>query len=341
MTPGTLQAPRHLSRPAGIYALALFSLSLQAALLPVAHSAPYSLAPAAFNAGSAHAASLNYTADFSSSDGGTATSDSYTLLGGYTGRLSDMTSDFSLAAGFVAEDTGGQLRVWQIWDDSSLTAHPGSIIWTIQSGPLLTIASNGLVAADIVYQDTPAVVQAAYQGVTRTITFTVKNTLIDNYSPYAGDNLDDAWQIQTFGLVKPPNSGPSDDFDGDGLSNLLEFAFGTAANSNSSGAPALAFSGSFANATLSATGQPVVGFEPTAEDVDFRAVFIRRVNHAEANLRYSPEFSANLVQWFSVNTTPAVLGTNTDVQLVSVPYPHFLPNGKKAKFFRIRVEVEP
>jgi hypothetical protein len=341
MTPGTLQAPCHLTKPTGIYALALFSLSLQAALLPVAHSAPYSLAPAAFTAGSAHATSSNYTADFSSCDGGTASSAAYKLRSGYTGRLTDITGDFSLTASVVAEDTGGQLRAWQVWDDISLTPHLGSVIWTIQSGPLLTIASNGLVTADIVYQDAPAIVQGAYQGVTRTLTFTVKNSLIDNFPPYAGDSLDDAWQIQTFGLVKPPNTGPSDDFDGDGLSNLLEFAFGTAPNSNSSGTPALAFSGNFANATLSATGQPVAGFEPTAEDVDFRAVFIRRVNHGEANLRYTPEFSANLVEWFSANTTPSVLGTNTDVQLVSVPYPHFLPNGKKAKFFRIRVNIGP
>ncbi|MGD0651032.1 MAG: Ig-like domain-containing protein [Verrucomicrobiia bacterium] len=42
-----------------------------------------------------------------------------------------------------------------------------------------------------------------------------------------GDGLPDVWQIQYFGSVNAPGSGPNDDPDGDGLNNLQEWLAGT------------------------------------------------------------------------------------------------------------------
>ena len=132
------------------------------------------------------------------------------------------------------------------------------------------------------------------------------------------------------------------DFDTDGKTNLLEFAFGTDPTLGSSGPPDLTMTGTYAAATFGTTGQPIVKLEPITNGVDFRAVFIRRVDHAAAGLTYTPEFSGDNFTSFTPSATiPTVLVTSGDFQLVSVPYPHFLPNGKKARFFRVSVSIAP
>jgi hypothetical protein len=49
-----------------------------------------------------------------------------------------------------------------------------------------------------------------------------------------GDGLPDAWQIKWFGSVTVPGSGPNNDPDGDGLSNLQEYLAGTDPTSTTS-----------------------------------------------------------------------------------------------------------
>lgn len=132
------------------------------------------------------------------------------------------------------------------------------------------------------------------------------------------------------------------DFDSDGKTNLLEFAFGTDPTLGSSGPPALTMTGTYAAAVFGTTGQPITKLESITNGVDYRAVFIRRVDHAAAGLTYTPEFSADNFTSFTPSATlPTVLVTSGDFQLVSVPYPHFLPNGKKARFFRVSVSIAP
>jgi hypothetical protein len=101
-------------------------------------------------------------------------------------------------------------------------------------------------------------------------------------------------------------------------------------------------SGTYAAAVFGTTGQPIVSREVIANGVDFRAVFIRRADHAAAGLTYTPEFSADNFTTFTPGVTaPTVLATSGSFELVSVPYPHFLPSGKKARFFRISVSITP
>ena len=53
----------------------------------------------------------------------------------------------------------------------------------------------------------------------------MRNVNIDDYQTYAGDLIDDAWQVQYFG-VNNPNAGPNVDFDGTGQTNLFKYVAG-------------------------------------------------------------------------------------------------------------------
>jgi Bacterial Ig domain/Cadherin-like beta sandwich domain/HYR domain/Galactose oxidase, central domain/Kelch motif/Regulator of chromosome condensation (RCC1) repeat len=140
--------------------------------------------------------------------------------------------------------------------------------------------------------------------------------------------------------LPPHQSGPNDDPDSDGKTNFEEFAFGTHPGSGSSGSNELQFVGTFASASLQSTGQPVTKFEAAPTGTDFRAVFIRRVDHASAGLIYTARFSANMATWQSSVITPTILATDGTHEVVSVPYPFFIA-GKKVRFFQISVSAAP
>ena len=68
----------------------------------------------------------------------------------------------------------------------------------------------------------PATASASLSGVTGSLDLTVINLLADNFGSYAGDGIDDDWQVSFFGLDNP-NAAPNVDFDGDEQDNLFEF----------------------------------------------------------------------------------------------------------------------
>jgi hypothetical protein len=134
-------------------------------------------------------------------------------------------------------------------------------------------------------------------------------------------------------------TGDLQDFDHDGVLNLFEFAFGT--DPTVRGGGPLQYNGTLAGGgTIGATGQPITVFEPTALGIDYRALFVRRVDHVAAGLTYTPQFSADLQTWVPSAVVPTVLADDGINQIVSVPYPQFL-SGKKARFFRISVSIAP
>jgi hypothetical protein len=53
----------------------------------------------------------------------------------------------------------------------------------------------------------------------------VLNSNPDNFGTYAGDTIDDAWQVQFFGLDNP-KAGPNADADGTGQTNLFKYVAG-------------------------------------------------------------------------------------------------------------------
>jgi uncharacterized repeat protein (TIGR01451 family) len=132
------------------------------------------------------------------------------------------------------------------------------------------------------------------------------------------------------------NTGINDDFDSDGVSNLLEFAFGTDPTVSSPqplSAPVVD-----GVRTLSQRGKPFNEIVNTTAAPDLKVLFMRRVSHVADGLSYFVEFSADLTTWHTSSSVPQVLLADGAYELCSVPYPFFLPNGGKARYFRVRVE---
>jgi lysophospholipase L1-like esterase len=129
--------------------------------------------------------------------------------------------------------------------------------------------------------------------------------------------------------------GDLQDRESDGLSNLLEFAFGT--DPNFSDNVELLIDGSL-------NGTPIIdiGFN---NGVDFDAVFVRRDDHGQpGSLTYTVQFSSDLVTFYDSNVIPSVVADSSDdpdYEVVKVPYPFFTPDNKKARFFRVEVEIVP
>ncbi len=128
--------------------------------------------------------------------------------------------------------------------------------------------------------------------------------------------------------------GYSADPDADLITNLQEWAYGLDPdNTNTSG---ITLSG----LTLQSPGLPIVYLSSIATGVDFRAMFGRLIDYEDLNVKYTVQFSSDLTTWYDSTEEPTFLDTNGTIDLVSVPYPFFLPNFTKAKFFRVVVTFE-
>ena len=142
---------------------------------------------------------------------------------GYAGQLYDLVAILvaSLPSN-VDEDATSQLTATGLFDDDSVGVLPGPPAWAVVSGPLVSVDTDGVATADIVYEDTAASASAAYDGITGTVVVTVVNTDHDNYGMYAGDIIWDEWQVLHFG-VGNSNALAGADQDEDGEDNLFEW----------------------------------------------------------------------------------------------------------------------
>jgi hypothetical protein len=131
-----------------------------------------------------------------------------------------------------------------------------------------------------------------------------------------------------------PGSNP----DSDGLSNLLEFAFGTD--------PTVSNGGSIGYSSGVVTpGLPLPVLETiSSNNVDFRAVFARRKAWAAAGLTYTPQFSPDLTEWVDVTAAPTLIESGSgDIEAVYVPYPMMIETTtgwEKPQFFRLSVSQD-
>jgi hypothetical protein len=299
-----------------------------------ATSANYSLGPAHLDAGGLAAASANYSINSSAGLGAAASSTDYRLRAGYAGQLADVVT-IAIAEPSVPmtlnESATLQLGVAATYDDDTRLALPASAAsWSVRRGPV-TVGQGGTVTAGVVYQNTPSIVVAVYGNFSDTVDLSIVNTGLDDFAPYAADGLPDLWQVQYLGETSL-RGGPSADVDGDGLNNLMEFAFGM--NPTQGPIGALAWSGS----TMLRTGVPILSVGGSGGASTLTAVFARRLDYLSANLAYTVEFSGDLVTWQASSSIPTVLAANTETQVVSVPFPLSL-TGKKAAFFRLKIEV--
>jgi hypothetical protein len=302
------------------------------------NSTDYSLEPAVLDGGGTAGSSTDYALNPSIGPGAAGSSADYALRGGFSGMLSDASSLVLAAAGAAGsmnERATLQLEARIRYDDGSvapLALPVEDLTWSVANGPLTAISSVGLATAGSVYQDTPAAARAIYQGVDGRLPITVRNLTNDDFGSYAADGLPDAWQVQYFGesglqTVAGADANP----DADGLTNFQEYAFGLDPSQGFGGV--LRWSGS----NLLERGVPTPFASGTAGSFTFRAVFARRKDFAAAGLSYTVEFSGDLGTWRASTSTPSVLADDGVIQAVSVPYPFFV-NGKKATFFRVRVQ---
>ena len=131
------------------------------------------------------------------------------------------------------------------------------------------------------------------------------------------------------------SNGPNQDPDGDGLTNLQEFAYGLNPGINSSGALVLT------GGSLTTRGTPIPRVEAQTFGVNYQAAYCRNSDAVAAGYTYTVQFSGDLITWFNSTATPTVQATDGNVQAVTVPYPFLLPNRQKARFFRVTVTPPP
>jgi hypothetical protein len=126
------------------------------------------------------------------------------------------------------------------------------------------------------------------------------------------------------------------DADGDGITNLVEYAFGTNPTVSAPGAI------TFAGGTITSRGGPAMSVAGIPNGVDFRAVFGRRKDYLAAGLTYTVQFSADLATWVNSAAVPAIIASDAEMDAVTVPYPLFIttPRGaEKPTFFRVLVTM--
>lgn len=147
---------------------------------------------------------------------------------GYLGQLYKVES-LALSANptNVNEGATRQLAARALLDDgTTMNLAPASVAWSPVTGPILSISAGGLLTAAHVYENTPASAQGTWRGLAATLGLRVMNVGNDDFGTYAGDGIDDAWQVQYFG-VGNPNAGPGGDPDGDQQTTGYEFFAGT------------------------------------------------------------------------------------------------------------------
>ena len=147
---------------------------------------------------------------------------------GFIGQLYEVTGiSLSATPATINEEQSRQVSATADLDDASCLVLLGNEArWSIVQGPLVSVSTQGLVAAGAVYQDATGTVQAAYQTWSDGLDLTVLNIDPDNYGLYARDGLPDNWQVRYFGFDYA-NGAPGADPDEDGQNNNMEYVAGT------------------------------------------------------------------------------------------------------------------
>lgn len=151
------------------------------------------------------------------------------------------------------------------------------------------------------------------------------NNLVLAYSAYVpqanpdanGNGILDAWETANFGNANAGANPANGDADGDGLSNLMEYALGTNPLVASAGVLAL-----------------VYDFETLGDGKHLRLTVPK--NPAATNLSYIVESGGGLDDWSVLHTTVEVNGAS---QLIVRD--NFTEVTAKQRFMRLRVEVVP
>jgi hypothetical protein len=217
--------------PTTLPLLALITLATTAAHAGPRTSATYSIDTDIADAGGMRATSAAYTNDGSAGAGGYSrvASPEEFARSGYAGQLYEITAlalNSASVNNSMNETATLQLAAWQVLDDASfLAVNASAVNWSAISGPITGISSGGLATAGAVYQNTQAIVQGIFSGLTGQLSVTIVDSIPDNFGSYANDGLPDDWQVQYFGQNNSL-AAPTADADGTGQSNLFKYVAG-------------------------------------------------------------------------------------------------------------------
>ena len=175
--------------------------------------------------------STNYSINASLNDSGcmaNAPLSSYMSKSGFVGQLYDVAGlTVSASSASVNEGATLQLAAVQLLDDSTLLSlDSASPAWCVNSGPVASISANGVATTAAVYQNCPAMVSAAFQGYSGTLSLTVLSLGNDPYGNCSGDGQLEDWLVQYFGPPPNANASPNVDADGTGQTNLFKYIAG-------------------------------------------------------------------------------------------------------------------
>ena len=156
----------------------------------------------------------------------------------------------------------------------------------------------------------------------------------------------EAWRLAFFGSPDNSGAGANDnDANNNGLSNLLDFAYGFDPFGNSSASNDLEVNNPGPNGEITQQGGLTFWADPVSGEVFMR--YTRRADYASLGLLFIDEFSRNLETFEAATEAPEVIGTGAGdngiaIEAVQLKLPLVLPeSGGKSRFGRNRVEFQP
>jgi hypothetical protein len=199
-------------------------------------SAAYSVSGESYGSGGGKTTSANYTHESTVGEiGSTAASGAYVAKAGFSGQgysIVGLVLDSSPTT--INEGQTRQLEAFDLLDDTTrIGMDETDVLWSVQSGPIISISNSGLATAGVVYQNTNASVGGTRGSHSASLLLSVMNVATDDFGIYANDAVDDAWQVQYFG-ENNANGVASADPDGDGQNNKFEFVAGVVPTSATS-----------------------------------------------------------------------------------------------------------
>lgn len=194
---------------------------------PVATSGSYQITHQAFDAAGGISGSASYRQTGSAGGSAVAATSSGTTLArpGYIGQIYEALSlSISPQPAVIPESSSATFSATLGLDDGTTTTF-SSGTWRVIAGPLLTISPQGIASSAAVYQDGSASIRLDADSLSAGRTIPITNVNPDDFGLYAGDGVDDAWQVSWFGLDNPLGIGEGD-ASATGQSNLFKWMAG-------------------------------------------------------------------------------------------------------------------
>ncbi len=156
----------------------------------------------------------------------------------------------------------------------------------------------------------------------------------------------EAWRLAFFGSGDNSGDGADgNDANGNGLSNLLDFAYGFNPDGPNSSADSLEVSNPGPNGEITQHGGLTFWADPATGEVFMR--YARRTDYAAVGLAFTDQFSRDLDTFENAAESPEVIATGTGddgtrIEAVQLKLPLVLPDsGGKARFGRNQVQINP